>query len=163
MATATTLRTPALLMFALFVGLTTMINMPQMIGPANAQSSEAIEQACPPGTTSFSQGECTVTTTTSNQCPSGYTATGTGQGTCTGNVCPTGTMYIGPFGPFPNVAQCSTGTGPPRIVTCPSGYTLQIATGQCTGGIACPTGSTLQGQSCVTTTATSKPGQGNRP
>jgi hypothetical protein len=45
----------------------------------SAPSQLGSQQACPSGTTSFSQGRC-VTTTTANQCPSGYTATGTGQG-----------------------------------------------------------------------------------
>jgi hypothetical protein len=125
-------------------------------------SQQATENACPTGTTSFSQGQCTVTTTTANQCPSGTKATGTGQGTCGVDVCPSDTKYIGPFGPFPNTAQCQPSTGPFLVKVCPSGLTLNTATGQCTDGPACPPGSTLQGQSCVTTTTT-RPGQANQP
>jgi hypothetical protein len=139
---------------------------------SSAPSQQGSEHVCPPGTTSFSQGQCTVTTTTANQCPqppqvpSGYTATGTGQGTCTGNVCPSDTAYSGSAAfAGPNAALCQPTASPafpPIVVFCPSGYTLNHATGQCTGGTACPPGTTLQGQSCVTGTTTTRPGQGNQ-
>ena len=55
------------LLIASFAGI--MMSMPQTVGIANAQTQQGLEHACPPGTTSFSQGECVVTQVGVPQCP----------------------------------------------------------------------------------------------
>jgi hypothetical protein len=123
-------------------------------------SQQATENACPTGTTSFSQGQCTVTTTTANQCPTGTKATGTGQGTCGVDACPSDT-FAGFIKAIDSTTALCAGNIPGTAfpVRCPSGYT--ILGDQCVTGIACPSG-TLQGQLCVGTTTT-RPGQANQP
>jgi hypothetical protein len=59
--TNTTLLTFVLLA-AIFAGITTMINLPQTIGLANAQSQQGSQHACPTGFT-LSQGQCTAPVT----------------------------------------------------------------------------------------------------
>jgi hypothetical protein len=126
-------------------------------------SQQGTQHACPPGTASFSQGQCTVTaaTTTAHQCPLGQSPRGTGQGTCAMYACPGGTF----IGGVDNIARCQSLAHPsaaPFEHTCPPSTTLQGH--ECVGGTACPPGTTLQDISCVTTTTTTtRPGQGNQP